>query len=343
MAQTLNKKVEEVFSKLLSYKFVPRKGLSNRHVMTMAGHFISRPFPGIEKISEPRLFQVTQESQMLTHCGWQTTKEKSPTAIVVHGLEGSSDSKYAAGTALKAYNAGFNVVRINQRGCGNTFHLSPTPYHAGLTNDLKVIINELVSKDHISEIYLVGFSLGGNQSLKLAGEYKDNFPPELKGVCAISVPIDLGDCADSLHWVENWLYEWNFILSLYQSYKKRQKLHPQRYNLPSAFKVLSLRKFDNLIAGPCNGFRDANDYYAQCSSAQYLKDITVPTLIIQAKDDPFIPFTPFEKTPRSQAVALLATEHGGHVGYVGENLPNEDPFWVENRAIEFFKLLNQIS
>lgn len=340
MIQTLSKTVEETFSKLLACKFTPRNGLSNRHVMTMAGHFISRKFPGIEKISEPRLFQVTPESQMLTHCGWQAAKEKSPAVIVVHGLEGSSDSKYAVGTALKAYNAGFNVVRINQRGCGNTFHLSPTAYHAGLTNDLKVIINELINKDGITSVYLVGFSLGGNQSLKLAGEYGDTPPAQLKGVCAISTPIDLGDCADSLHWIENWTYEWNFILSLYQSYKKRQTLHPERYKLPAVWKVLTLRKFDGLVIAPCNGFRDANDYYAQCSSGQYLKSITVPTLMIQAKDDPFIPFTPFEKTPRSQAVALLATEHGGHVGYVGADLPNEDPFWVENRAVEFFKLLN---
>ncbi|MBI4852152.1 MAG: alpha/beta fold hydrolase [Acidobacteria bacterium] len=338
--RTLTETERQALSLMLKCKFIPRPGLSNRHIMTMAGHFISRQFPGIEKISQERLFQVTNEAQMLTHCGWQTQKEKSPLVIVVHGLEGSSESKYALGTALKAYQSGFNVLRVNQRGCNNTFHLSPTPYHAGLTNDLRTIIDEVASKDGISSIYLVGFSLGGNQSLKLAGEYGEKPHKALKGVCAISVPIDLADCADSLHWAENWVYEWNFLLSLYKSYKQRKKLNPSRYSLPPFWKVLTMRKFDDLIAGPCNGFHDANDYYNQNSSAQFLKNITVPTLIIQAKDDPFIPFTSFEKTPRSEMVALLATETGGHVGYVGISQPSEDPFWIENRAVEFFKLLS---
>lgn len=331
---------KQALSIMLTRKFTPRPGLSNRHIMTMAGHYISRSFPGIEKISDKRLFQVTSDAQMLTYCGWQPEKEKKPLVIVVHGLEGSSESKYAIGTALKAYNQGFNVIRINQRGCNNTFHLSPTPYHAGLTNDLRTIINEVTTKDGISTVYLVGFSLGANQSLKLAGEYGDSPHKALKGVCAISVPLDLGEVADSLHWMENWLYEWNFLLSLHGSYKQRKKLNPSQYNLPPVWKVLTMRKFDDLIIGPCNGFRDANDYYNQNSSGQFLKSITIPTLIIQAKDDPFIPFTPFEKTSHSEAVALLATETGGHVGYVGINQPNEDPFWVENRAIEFFKLLS---
>lgn len=338
----IKKKLSEneqlVLSSMLKHQFTPRSGLRNRHMMTMGGHFISRKFPGIEKISQERLFQVTSEAQMLTHCGWQA--EKKPLVIVVHGLEGSSESKYAVGTALKAYQAGFNVIRINQRGCNNTFHLSPTPYHAGLTNDLRTIIDEVTTKDGISTVYLVGFSLGGNQSLKLAGEYGDNPHKALKGVCAISVPLDLAECADSLHWVENWSYEWNFLLSLHKSYKARKKLNPSRYNLPPFWKAWTMRKFDDLIVGPCNGFRDANDYYNQNSSGQFLKNINVPTLIIQAKDDPFIPFTPFEKTPYSEAVAILATDTGGHVGYVGVDQANEDAFWVENRAVEFFKLLS---
>jgi predicted alpha/beta-fold hydrolase len=307
----------------------------------MAGHFISREFGDIEAINQPRLFQVTQDAKMLTHCGWQEKKNAAATVIVAHGLEGSSSSKYALGSAIKAYQAGFNVVRINQRGCGDTFHLSPTPYHAGLTNDLRAIIDELVLNDGISSIYLVGFSLGGNQSLKLAGEYGDAPPPALRGVCAVSVPIDLSICADSLHWAENWLYEWNFLYSLYNSYRSRQKLHPDRYKLPPASRVLTLRKFDDLITGPCNGFRDACDYYEKSSAAQFLKKIHIPTLIIQAKDDPFIPFAPFLATPMSDWVKLLATNEGGHVGYIGKDMPDEDRFWVENRAIEFFKLLNK--
>lgn len=334
-----NPKAQALLAEMLTRKFVPRKGLRHRHIMTMAGHFIKREFPGLAEISQERTFQVTPEAQILTHCGWQADRQNAATVIVVHGLEGSSSSKYAIGTALKAYQAGFNVIRINQRGCGNTFHLSPTPYHAGLTNDLRVIINELSQQDGIARIYVVGFSLGGNQSLKLAGEYGAMPPPTLQGVCAVSVPIDLADCADALHWAENWIYEWNFLLSLHKSYGQRAQLYPQRYKLPAFWRGLTLRRFDDLVSGPCNGFRDANDYYQQCSSMSYLQYIQVPTLIIQAKDDPFIPFTPFQKSSLSSSVGLLATDQGGHVGYVGEPSSKEDLFWAENRAVEFFQKL----
>jgi uncharacterized protein len=333
--------VRETFAAMLGQEFRPRSWLANRHVMTMAGHFINRDFRNAAQINQSRLFQVTPEAQLLTHCGWQPQKTAAPTLIVVHGLEGSSASKYALGTALKAYQAGFNTVRINQRGCGNTYHLSPMPYHAGLTADLRFIINELQQQDGLNEIYLVGFSLGGNQSLKLAGEYGGQAPTALKGVCAVSVPIDLSDCTDALHWWENRLYEWNFLLSLHRSYHRRRELHPQRYHFPPWLRTLTLRKFDDQIAGPVNGFRNAEDYYAQCSSAAFLKNIHLPTLIIQAKDDPFIPFRIFETTPRSEAVALLATTHGGHVGYIGNDTPTEDAFWMENRVVEYFRRLRE--
>jgi uncharacterized protein len=340
-ASGTNASIEQIRSHMLAWKFHPHPLLWNRHLMTMAAHFVPREFQGVDKISQERLFQVAEGTRMLTHCGWQNDKTAAPTVIVVHGLEGSSTSKYALGTALKAYNAGFNVVRINQRGCGNTFHLSPTPYHAGLTGDIRAIIDELVLSDGISEIYIVGFSLGGNQSLKLAGEYGDAPPLVVRAVCAVSVPIDLALCADALHWPKNWLYEWNFLFYLHSSYKQRRKLHPDRYNLPPAWRALSMRKLDNVIVGPCNGFRDANDYYDRASSGPFLKNISIPTLIIQAKDDPFIPFEPFERVTMSESVMLLATDAGGHVGYIGQKAQEEDRYWVENRSIEFFQLVRQ--
>lgn len=339
--QTASPAIEQVRGTMLSRRFHPHPLLKNRHVMTMAGHFLPRNFPTLEEINHPRLFQVGEGAQMLTHCGWQREKTSAPTAIVVHGLEGSSSSKYTLGTAAKAYAAGYNVIRINQRGCGDTFHLSPTPYHAGLTGDIRAIIDELVLNDGISDIYIVGFSLGGNQTLKLAGEYGDGPPPAIRAACAVSVPIDLGICADALHWPENWLYEWNFLLSLHGSYKQRQKLHPDRYNLPPARRALSMRQIDNMIIGPFNGFRDANDYYERASSGPFLSKIRIPTLIIQAKDDPFIPFEPFKHVSMSESVMLLATDQGGHVGYLGQKMPEEDRYWAENRAVEFFQLIRK--
>ncbi|MEW6733725.1 MAG: alpha/beta fold hydrolase [Acidobacteriota bacterium] len=338
---SLSTPAREACNVLLKRHFHPHRWLNNRHIMTIAAYFLYRNFPNAAQFSQQRIFKVAKGINVLGHCGWQADRAAAPTLIIVHGLEGSSGSKYALGTALKAYSAGFNVIRINQRGCGNTIHLSAMPYHAGLTHDLHAIIDELVLNDGISTIYLAGFSLGGNQSLKLAGEYGLSPPSSVKGICAVSVPIDLESCVKALHWKENLLYEWNFLLSLHKSYQQRKRLHPELYQIERPWRAVTMRQFDDLIVGPCNGFRNAEDYYTHASSAHYLTRINIPTLIIQAKDDPFIPFDMFLRTPMSQSIALLVTEKGGHVGYISEKNESEDRYWAENRVVEFFRLLWQ--
>lgn len=326
---------------MLSRNFIPHPLLKNRHLMTIAGNLIRRNFPDLSAISHERLFQVDRESRILARCGWQSEPRRAPTMIVVHGLEGSSESKYAVGTALKGYRAGFNVIRLNQRGCGNTLHLSPTPYHAGLCADIRAVVDELVLSDGLSDFYICGFSLGGNQSLKLAGEYGANPPTAIRAVCAVSVPIDLSLSSDALHWLENRVYEMRFLLSLHRSYSERQRLYPLRYAPAKRFHR-SLREFDDLIAGPSNGFRDAVDYYARSSSKQYLDRIHIPTLIIQAEDDPFIPFEQYRSSKMSDCCILLATKHGGHVGFVTRGSRLEDSFWAENRVVEFFRTVHKL-
>lgn len=327
---------------MLSRHFTPHPLLKNRHVMTIAGNIIRRNFPSLTAINHERTFQVDSESKILAHCGWQPEPKRAPTMIVVHGLEGSSLSKYAIGTAMKGYRAGFNVVRLNQRGCGNTMHLSPTPYHAGLCADIRAVIDELVLDDGLSDFYICGFSLGGNQSLKLAGEYGANPPAAIRAVCAVSTPIDLSLSSDALHWPENRLYEMKFLLSLHQSYRKRQRLYPSRYAPLSRFH-LSLREFDDLIAGPSNGFRNAAEYYSYSNSKQYLNRIHIPTLLIQAEDDPFIPFEQYQSSTMSDCCILLATKYGGHVGFVTRHSQLEDSFWAENRVVEFFRTVYKLS
>lgn len=326
---------------MLSRHFTPHPLLKNRHLMTIAGNLIPRDFPNLTAINHERTFQVDHESRILAHCGWQPEPKRAPTMIVVHGLEGSSESKYAVGTALKGYSAGFNVIRLNQRGCGNTLHLSPTPYHAGLCADIRAVIDELVLGDGLSDFYICGFSLGGNQSLKLAGEYGANPPSAIRAVCAVSTPIDLSLSSDALHWLENRLYEMRFLLALHRSYSKRQQLYPSRYAPASKFHR-SLREFDDLIAGPSNGFRNAIDYYARSSSKQYLDRIHIPTLLIQAEDDPFIPFEQYHSSKMSACCILLATKYGGHVGFVTRSSRLEDSFWAENRVVEFFRTVHKL-
>jgi predicted alpha/beta-fold hydrolase len=277
---------------------------------------------------------------LLAHCSWQSDPQTHPTLLVVHGLEGSSDSPYMIGTADKAIAAGFNVIRLNLRNCGETFHLTPTIYHAGLTDDLRQLVAELSNNDGLNELYLAGFSLGGNMVLKLAGEYSGSVPKALRGVIAISPSIHLASCADAIELKSNLFYHMRFMLSLRRSIKRKAQLYPERYDASRLRGIWTIREFDNQYTAPHSGFKDVSDYYDRASSLPFIKDIQLPTLIIQAKDDPFIPFHPFGgvEIANNPNVALLATAHGGHVGFVESRLRGEDRFWAERKVVEFVEL-----
>jgi predicted alpha/beta-fold hydrolase len=296
---------------------------------------------------ETRLFEVEQSVKLLAHCRWQTNdlpkRQSSPTLVLVHGLEGSSDSVYVLGTAAKAFRAGFNVVRLNLRTCGGTEHLTSTLYHSGLSADLRRVITEIITRDHLKNIFLAGFSLGGNMSLKLAGEWGANAPAELRGVCAVSPSIDLAACAHLIGQPSNRLYNRRFVGSLKNRLRRLQKLNPERYNVDGIELVRTIREFDSRVTAKFGGFRDVDDYYARSSALPLIKNISVPTLIIQAQDDPFIPFDSFldGSLAANPFVILLAPKHGGHVGFLAANdsFNGEDRFWAENRLVEFCCLL----
>jgi predicted alpha/beta-fold hydrolase len=242
--------------------------------------------------------------------------------------------------AQKAFSDGFNVIRMNLRNCGNTEHLTPTIYHGGLTDDLRAVLRELIERDGLHRIFLVGFSLGGNMVLKLAGEYGDDAPPEVVAVCAISPAVDLGASADAINRRSNWIYQKNFLRRLRQKIIIKQKLYPERYDVRGVNLIRTIREFDNRFTASAHGFRDANDYYHQASAIRVLDRIRVPTLIIHAQDDPFIPFEPLQHPAVSENpyVLLIAPPQGGHVAFVGGKSDSEDRFWAENRAVEFCRL-----
>jgi uncharacterized protein len=247
-------------------------------------------------------------------------------------------------TALKAYSAGFNVLRLNIRTCGDTLHLTHTLYNSGMSADLRTLISELIERDSLTSIFLGGFSLGGNMSLKLAGEYGANFPRELKGVVAVSPSVELAASADAIERRANWIYQRRFIRSLKRRMRKAATLYPERYDASGLRSVRTLRQFDELYTAPYGGFRDASDYYARSSALPLISRIRVPTLIIHAQDDPFIPFASLghPSVGANPSIILLAPEHGGHVGFVGDNhrLTEEDRFWAENRLIEFCRRID---
>jgi predicted alpha/beta-fold hydrolase len=328
--------MKEMTDRLAQVVFAPHPALRNAHAQTIAGTLIRRRTPLLDRNSEARYFDTAPGARVLAHCSWQNDHQSKPTLVVAHGLEGSILSPYMLGTAEKALRAGFNVLRLNTRNCGGTAHLSETLYHAGLTDDLRAVVAELTERDRLGEIYLMGFSLGGNVALKLAGEYGANAPESLRGVIAVSPSIDLASCADAIELRSNLLYHMRFVVSLRKSIRLKAELFPHRYNPSLLGGVRTIREFDNRYVAPHWGFRDAEDYYSKASALPFIRRIKIPTVILHAKDDPFIPFTPFEgaEVRENPSVLLVAPDRGGHVGFVCART-QKDLFWYETLMAEF--------
>ncbi|HVG28627.1 MAG TPA: alpha/beta fold hydrolase [Pyrinomonadaceae bacterium] len=338
--------LDGVARRLASKPFRPHRLFKSGHAQTLAAYAFPRRGRLLRAAAgdEPRLFETDSQVRVLVRCRWQAHRESSPTLLLVHGLEGSSESTYVLGTADKAHRAGFNALRMNIRSCGDTQHLSPTLYHSGLTEDLRAVVEELSRRDRLTEIYLAGFSLGGNQCLKFAGESGADAPRALRGVCAVSPSLDLSTCADAISRRSNFVYSQKFVRSLKRRMRRAAQLYPERYDTRRLALVRTIRDFDSHYTAPHAGFRDAADYYARSSALQFVPSIRVPTLIIHAEDDPLVPFDSF-RDPSLRAnpcVAFLAPLHGGHVGFMADGAARgEDRFWAENRVVEFCRLVHE--
>ncbi|MGB7926111.1 MAG: alpha/beta fold hydrolase [Pyrinomonadaceae bacterium] len=323
--------------------FKPHPLFTSGHAQTIAGHMWPRRFSlRADRAGTERIFEVEPGVRILAHCRWQPDPVSRPTIVLTHGLEGSSESVYMLGTAGKAFRAGFNVVRLNLRNCGNTEHLTPTLYNSGLSGDLRAVVRELIEQDSLPHIFVVGFSMGGNMALKLAGEDADAAPRELSGICAVSPSVDLSTCADAIEQRSNWLYQRSFMRSLRRRIRQKERLYPDRFDASDLRSVRTIRDFDNRYTALDAGYRDAADYYERASALPLISQIRTPTLIIHAQDDPFIPFHPLRHraVAENPCVLLQAPPHGGHVGFVAADTSGEDRFWAENRIVEFCGLVH---
>jgi uncharacterized protein len=317
-------------------EFVPRRGLRGAHLQTLAGHFLPRR--NLLPAPERRFFCVEEGVQVRCDCHWQADRSAALTVVIVHGLEGSSDSNYVIGTGNKAWSAGMNVVRMNVRNCGGTERLAPTLYHSGLSSDVGAVVNELISKDRLTQVAIAGFSMGGNQVLKLAGEWGSSAPREVKAFAAVCPGMDLAASSAALHLWSNRIYEWRFLLSLWRSMGRKARLFPEIYERPRLRTLGSMRAFDNTVTARYCGFADADDYYRQASASPLVPRIAVPTLVIHAKDDPFVCLLPETQAAlrANRNIRYVETEHGGHCAFVGEG-DGEDARWAERQIVEFFR------
>lgn len=316
--------------------FVPYKGLDGGHRMTLYTWVKPRYFPNLPHPIR-RYFDVSPDARVLAHCHWQTNPPLHPTLIALHGLEGSSKAHYMRGLADKASRLGFNVVLLNQRNCGDTEHLSQGLYHSGLSADPAAVIKELIEVDRLNAIGIVGYSLGGNVGIKLAGDYGAQPPAPLRAICAVSPTMDLGRCVDALERRENRIYEWNFVRNLKKRMRRKGRALPGLFDLRQLKHVKTVREFDEMYTAPHHGFSDAADYYHRASSLRVVDKITIPTLILSAADDPFVPHEQFSDKALSNNphITTLVTDYGGHCGFYTSPNTSFDGYWAEQTALNF--------
>jgi len=349
--------------------FRPRRWLANGHLQTIAGNLLPRanhlPPPQQEIVEVAPATAKIGSSSLICLCHWQPDAAATPTVILVHGLEGSANSQYVIGNANKLWAAGYNVVRMNMRNCGDSRYWSgghaqdsfdpaaldpdsicPTLYHSGLSGDVREVARYFVRTRGLSRIAILGYSMGGNMVLKLAGELGSDPMPEIQACVAVSPAADLAASADALHRPINRVYERRFLRALERHFLHKVSLYPRHYSAARAYNLNSIREFDEHITARYAGFRDAEDYYTRSSASQFVAKIPIPTLVLHALDDPFIRLQPqtCDALHANPNVSLIETPHGGHCAFLADANPaaSDDGYWAEQTALRFLQALPEL-
>ncbi|MGX5820072.1 YheT family hydrolase [Chitinophaga lutea] len=254
--------------------------------------------------------------------------------VILHGLEGNSRRQYVTGMVRIFNEGGYDTVSMNFRGCSGENNLAFRFYHSGETEDLQAVIDHLAAEGRYKSIHLIGFSLGGNVMLKYVGEKGASIPPIVRSAVAFSVPCDLRGSSLELEKKHNYIYMKRFIRTLSEKIVLKAQQYPGRLSLDGLSTITTFRQFDDRYTAPIHGFRDAEEYWAQASSRQFLPGIWIPTLLVNALDDPFLSpgSYPFEEAKDHPFFHLETPEKGGHVGFVTFGGPH---YWSERRAFQF--------
>jgi predicted alpha/beta-fold hydrolase len=315
--------------------FKPLTRFAGGHKMTVYAWARARHLPDLPP-AEARCFDVAPDARVLAHCNWQPDRATRPTVLLLHGLEGSSEAHYMRGMADKAFARGLNVVRLNQRNCGGTEHLSRGLYHSGLTSDPLAVLRELRGRDGLTSFGIGGYSLGGNITMKLAGELGRHEFPEVRAVCAVSPVIELEACMQSIERRENRIYEWNFCRNLQGRMRRKARTFPGVFDLEGLWKIWSIRAFDDRYTAPHHGFNGAEDYYQRASAMRVIDRVARPALILSSADDPFVPPEIFSAAAvaGNPHITTLVTPHGGHCAFV-EEAGHDDGYYAERTVVDF--------
>ena len=316
----------------LPTSFRPFPLLVNPHLQTILG-FVWRGRAFRHPTRRHELLLSDGDRLVLHDSKPATWHDGKPIALVIHGMGGDHRSGYVQRLSARLVSEGVRVVRIDLRGTGAGFGLAEGFYHGGRSDDIRASLAELNRWSPSSPLWVIGFSLGGNLALKLAGEAADNPVPGLTRAAAVAPPIDVVRCSALISLPKNRIYDRFFANQLVRLARLRQRFYPNP-PLPIFPPKLSLRQFDDLFTAPRSGFTDAMDYYHRASSFPLIPRIQIPTLIVTARDDPFVAVAPFEELRAPPHVQVEIHERGGHLGFIGFD-GSGGVRWAERRVADW--------
>lgn len=315
-------------------EFRPHFGLGNPHAQTICSLYY--PYRQPDYVAQVHEIEAEDGDRLVVHDDCPSDWKVGTRCVVsVHGLGGCHRSGHIARLADKLTQRGIRCFRMDQRGCGAGALTAKGHTHAGRSEDLEAVIDDIRARCPGSKITAVGFSMGGNILLKLLSEYAAHPPSELDSALVVAPPIDLVRCAKNIRLGFNKVYDRSFVKRLHRMVRFRRKRVEGYRDLEFESLPRQIYHFDDAYTAPLAGFRDADDYYTSCSTYQKLAPITVPTALITAKDDPLIPFQMFTESRLSSAIELFPTEYGGHIGYLGVQGVDPDRWWLDWRIVEY--------
>jgi predicted alpha/beta-fold hydrolase len=320
--------------RIVSSSFKPPWWLSNRQAQTI---FPSLPWSYRDRPAIRRESLELPDGDV-TAVDWAQTGEDlspdAPTLVILHGLESSSDSAYARMLMRAAIDRHWRCCVLHFRDCGDYRNRLPRRYHAGETNDIRHFLATLRRQQYRGPVMAAGYSLGGNVLLKYLGETRADTP--LAAAVAVCVPLDLHKCAEALNKGFSKVYQRYLLKYMKLSVTRKFDRHTAAFDWDRAMRATTFAEFDDAVTAPLHGFAGMADYYDRCSSGQYLKHIATPTLIINARDDPFMsPGVIPREDELSDSVLLEISDTGGHVGFIDGGTPWRPRFYLPTRLFEF--------
>ena len=311
--------------------YVPPFGFSNGHIQSL----FPTLFRAVRGVVYERERMWTPDDDFLDLDWSRVGGERL--VIITHGLEGNSERWYVLGVVRAVNRCGWDGLAWNMRGCSGEPNRKLRSYHSGASEDLGAVIEHVIDRQSYRSIALVGFSLGGNMTLKYLGEQGENLDPSIIMTATCSVPCDLASGAEQMAKYSNRIYMRRFTRMLHEKIRAKMRIMPDMISDEGYHQIKTFKEFDNRYTAPIHGFRDAEDYYRQASSKQYLQAITIPSLLVNAQNDPFLAEAcyPIAEAEANPNFFLEMPESGGHVGFISFNKKGE--YWFESRAVSFFK------